>query len=496
MADVIGFESDDERTLRHVTSGYPRFRTHRYVTELTHVLSHILNVPARELVLVRTARAAAAACAYGGSSACRTVFAVGVNGVTIAGGPVANRRVREFVKHTGCHLSSREAEDALVRCGELSAHDDELLAPDGAEDAISVHLARVYGAGHADNVILHNSGMNAVAAALAAVAKIQRGRGRRRWLQLGWIFFDTMSIFEKRIVDADRIIIPDPGDTDAIVAAVLENADDLAGIIGEVPSNPLLQTPDVEAVREIADRVGCLVVLDTTIGTPHNIDVLAHADVACESLTKYATGSADVLMGATIVNPSSAFADEIRPGLREYGDRPFGRDAARAASRISGYAARIERVNRSTMILAEFLESQSNVRGVEWAYSDRSARNYSKIHRSASSPGGLLLLDLKVPIEQVYDPLPIPKGPSFGADFTMASPQVFIAHNDMLSTVVGREELRRRGLHRDMLRISMGIEDPDPLIDSLRQVLATPISRAERTTKTPSTSSASRFPPL
>ncbi|MCK9893724.1 PLP-dependent transferase [Frankia sp. AgB32] len=470
VADVIGFESADEKTLRHVTAGYPRFRTHRYVAELALLLSGRLGTPVHDLVLVRTARAAAAAAAYAGLPRSSVLVAEGVNAVAARGDTAAAERVREFVKHTGCHLSSREAEGVLVRCRALPTQQDEPLAPDRPEDAISVELARAYGARDAADVFLHNSGMNAVAAAVETLTRVQRERGRKLWLQLGWIFFDTMSIFEKHLSGADRIVIPDPSDTDAIVATALAHAGDLAGIIGEIPSNPLLQTPDVAAVREVADRAGAAVVLDTSIGTPWNVDVLSFSDVTCESLTKYATGSADVLMGAAVVNAASPFADDLRAGLHEHGDRPFSRDAARVAARIPGYEARIRQVNRNTMAVVEFLEAQNAVRRVEWAYSDRSARNYTKIHRAPSSPGGLVLLDLAVPIEQIYDPLPFPKGPSFGADFTMASPQVFIAHNDMLATVAGREELRERGLHRDMLRISVGIEEPESLIDGLRQV--------------------------
>lgn len=59
------------------------------------------------------------------------------------------------------------------------------------------------------------------------------------------------------------------------------------------------------------------------------------------------------------------------------------------------------------------------------------------------------------------------KGPSFGAEFAMASPQIFIAHFGLLSTPQGRATLAAR-LHRDMLRISTGIEDdPTRVIETL-----------------------------
>ena len=304
--------------------------------------------------------------------------------------------------------------------------------------------------------------------------------GRRRWLQLGWIFFDTVSLLEKRVIDVEHTTVDDPFDLAAVECALAAHPGEFAGIIAEVPSNPGLQTPDVPALREIADRAGCALVLDSTIATPYNVDVLPYADVVCESLTKYAAGSADVLMGAAVINSSSPFAAQLREGLRRHGDEPYHRDTARMAARIRGYRERIRRVNANTMALAEWLERQTKVvRRVGWAYEARSAANYRKVERRPDSPGGLILVDLKVPLERVYDTLAVAKGPSFGADFTMASPQIFIAHFDLLSTPEGRAALAARGLHRDMLRISAGTEDTARIIEALELSFRTPaVTRA------------------
>ena len=281
------------------------------------------------------------------------------------------------------------------------------------------------------------------------------------WLQLGWIFFDTAKLFERGIVEADHRLLPDPFDVDRLAQVVAAHAGEIAGIVAEVPSNPLLQTPDLPALREIADRAGCAVVIDATIGTPYNVDVLEYADVACESLTKYATGSADVLMGAAVVNPASPFAQPLDDGLRRRGDRPYHRDAARVAERVAGYESRMAQVNANAMVLAEFFHKQPAVRRVHWAYEPRSEANFRKVERHPEAPGGLLMLDLDVPVESVYDHLAVAKGPSFGAEFTMAAPQVFVAHFDLLSDPGGRAVLGAHGLHRDMLRVSVGTEDID-----------------------------------
>lgn len=465
VATVVGFEGHDPEVLRRVRRGYPRFRAHPYVSRLAQLVQREQAGRDAELVLTRSGRAARAAAAYGSldPAAAFDVDGPGNHGfgaVVVPDDSAQARCIRDFVQHAGCHLSSRHAEDALVAAGYLPAPAVETAVTEAPGARIAAQLAAAYGAGVAD-ISLHNSGMNAVFAAVSAIDDQQRPRGRRRWIQLGWMFFDTVKLLEKRIVDVDLNSLPTPWDVDAAAAAVAVDPSSVAGIVVEVPSNPLIQTPDLLAIREIADRVGAALVVDATIGTPHNVAVLDLADVVCESLTKYAAGSADVLMGAAVVNAGSPHAAALREGLWRHGEIPYHRDLARMAARIDGYAERMDRVNANAVTLAEVFASRPEVRAVHWAYEPRSEANYRKLERRPDSPGGLLMLDLAVPLERVYDHLPVPKGPSFGAEFTMASAQVFTAHFDLMSTPAGRDVLRAHGLHRDMLRVSVGTEPVD-----------------------------------
>jgi cystathionine beta-lyase/cystathionine gamma-synthase len=127
-------------------------------------------------------------------------------------------------------------------------------------------------------------------------------------------------------------------------------------------------------------------------------------------------------------------------------------------------------VNANAVALAERLGRSNLVKCVRWPYDTQSRANYRKIERRPDAPGGLLMVDLCVPLEQVYDPLAVAKGPSFGADFTMASPQIFIAHFDLLSSPEGRAALRARGLHRDMLRVSLGTEETEQILATFQAV--------------------------
>jgi cystathionine beta-lyase/cystathionine gamma-synthase len=464
LASLIGFESKDPATLRRIPRGYPRFRLHPYAVRVVELMAMGRPSSTEQLVPVRSVRAARRAASYAGLGEDAVIEHRGVSALAADRGSVALQRVRDFVQHTGSHLSSRQAEDVLLAEGMLAQPQAETTRPDGPDEperAVADAVAGAYGLPDAFGVSIHNSGMNAIYAAIMALDELQRRR--RRWLQVGWIFFDTVKLFEKGIVDAEHEIVPNPLDVDQLARVVEERGPGLAGIIAEVPSNPLMQTPDVPALREIAARAGCAVVLDATIGTPHNVDVLDYADVVCESLTKYATGSADVLMGAAVVNPASPLAEPLRRAIPGHGEVPHHRDAARVAARIAGYRERMQRVNANTMALADFFAGQPAVERLHWAYQAGSAENYRRVEIAPDSPGGLLLLSLRVPLERIYDRLAVAKGPSFGAEFTMAAPQVFIAHFDLLSTAAGRKTLRDYGLHRDMLRVSVGTEPPDEI---------------------------------
>lgn len=473
IASVVGFEAGDPAVLRRISRGYPRFRPHPWVCDVAALVAGDIGRRPDEVVLTRTARSARSAAAYAGLGPEAVIEARGLSGVVVGDGDGRAERVRGYVVHTGSHLSSRQAEDVLLSEGLLAAPQPETSDPDDPELQVRAALAAAYGARGPGDVSLHNSGMNAVYAALAAVTDVQLPRGRHRWVQLGTVFFDTVRLLEKRIVDVELDVLPDPFTVDALARLLAERGDRVAGIVTEVTSNPLLQTPDLATVRALAERAGCAVVLDATIATPHNVDVLAYADVVCESLTKCATGSADVLAGGAVVNGAAPHADALRAGLARHGAPPYGRDAARVADRIRGYAERSRRVAANTVALVDHFARQPFVRSVRWAYEGRSAATYDRVARRADAPGGLILLDLAVPIETVYDPLALPKGPSFGADFTMAAAQVFIAHFDLLSTAAGRARLAARGLHRDMLRVSVGTESPDQVAAAFDEAFST-----------------------
>ncbi|RYC78383.1 hypothetical protein BFJ63_vAg18743 [Fusarium oxysporum f. sp. narcissi] len=82
-------------------------------------------------------------------------------------------------------------------------------------------------------------------------------------------------------------------------------SDQVQAVWYECASNPLLKTVDLERLRRLADQYGFFLVVDDTIGSVANIDVLEVADIIVTSLTKSFSGYANVMAGSVILNPAS-----------------------------------------------------------------------------------------------------------------------------------------------------------------------------------------------
>ena len=151
-----------------------------------------------------------------------------------------------------------------------------------------------------DDILVTLAGMNAVAAGIAAVNDVQRPRGKRVWIQLGWLYVDSTRLLEKA-TDTRHVFVPDVTDLAAVERLLAQG--DVAGVFTEIPNNPQLETADVLALRRLCDRYGAKLVLDPSSVGLASVDVLPHADVVCSSLTKYAASVGDVMAGILAVNP-------------------------------------------------------------------------------------------------------------------------------------------------------------------------------------------------
>jgi len=472
MDAVRGYERKDPAVTRHMTSGYPRFVVHPLLQELSAELVRQQRLAGHMLWLVSSAAMADRLAAQLGAAQVVRVADHGVHGIAHPLSPDLAARAKTFLQNVGGFLSSRAAEDELVRRGLRPAAELEELFAGDAPTEVRRYLRPAFPGVAAEHLLLANCGMNAVDAAFRAITELQAAHGRTVWIQLGWLYLDTIAILQKFTrTPGDYVHVRDVFDLAGLEKIFAAHAGRVAGIVAELPTNPLIQTPDVAAIAALARQHGARVVLDPSIASAFNLEVLPHADVVVTSLTKYAASDGDLTAGLVVVNPAVPEAALLRRLVAEKIEPAYPRDLARLAVEIARAPAVLARIHASVPKVAAFLASHPAVRDVFWALHPASRKNYLQIARAPGATGGMITFTLRGSLDQFYDRLRLPKGPSFGMTTTLICPFMYLAHFDLVSTGTGRAELTASGLDPDLLRLSIGTEPVDDIIATLAEAL-------------------------
>jgi len=476
MRSVRGYEEKDPEIVRQLTNGYPRFVVHPFARQLAaHFTATTPALSGRTLWLTSSAAMARALHAHLSAARRPEPFAArGLFGVSHPESPETYGLAKTFLQNIGGFLSSREAEDHLVALKlRPASHPEEVFPGDGAAE-IRRQLRSVL-AGTADaDLILANCGMSAMHAAFRAVAAVQQPRGRTVWLQLGWLYLDTIAILQKFTPQpADYVYIRDVADLEGLTRIFAAHGARIAGVVAEVPTNPLIQTPDLPAIAALCHAHGARLLVDPSISSVFSLDVLPHADLVVSSLTKYTASEGDLTAGLVAVNPAGPDAAALRPGIAAGVEPLYARDAARLAWQIGSTPAVLARINAATPRVVAFLEKHPAVKDVFWALQAGSKANYLKLARTPDATGGMITFTLRQPgaLEKFYDRLRLPKGPSFGMKTTLICPFMYLAHYDLVTTPAGLAELAASRLDPDLLRLCVGIEPVEEIIAALAEAL-------------------------
>ncbi|HYH36548.1 MAG TPA: PLP-dependent transferase [Candidatus Saccharimonadales bacterium] len=369
--------------------------------------------------------------------------------------------------------SSRRAEDFLIDQGILATPYEEVIDPEGTDVAVRQELQRIYDPLKPE-VFLANSGMSAISAAIDALHYIRnRGQGteetgRGVWVMLGNLYRDSEDLVIRR---HEARKVKDVTDVAKIREMVEGQGERIAGLITEAPANPLLQSPDLEEVKAALGDIP--LVVDVSTGGSIAVDAFPHADVVVESLTKFASGRGDLMMGAVIVNPDSRYADELHAALPARIEPPYHRDVARFSHELKDWYERAWRTGVNVLHLAEFFEGHPRIKAVHWAGSEKNDDGYARLARNNIEYPGLITVETKRALRPVYDALDLAKGPSFGTRFTLNTDFTGIVYPQEIRERDSASMLERRtGLTPRMLRVSVGTEDPDWLIDRYKEALS------------------------
>lgn len=473
LADLIGYETKDPAIIRQIPTGYPRFVLHPFVRTLTAEFARRQGLHGQSVWLTATMALARQLCAWMGPEA-RVVAEGELQGVSFPPAPERNGRAKAFLQHCGGFVSSRHAEDLLAAAGLVPVSLAAANAPRDPLNVVKRCLAPAFDGASGEDLFVAANGMNAIHSAFAASNAIQAPRGRTVWVQLGWLYLDTIAILQKLTANpaVDCVVVPSVHDLAGLRAALDARRGRVAGIITEVPTNPLVQSCDLTALGELARAHGAHLLVDTSIASPWNVRVLPEADLALASLTKYAAIEGDLLAGAVAVNPTGNDAAALRAELEARVAPLYKGDLARLAEELSGIETSLAQINRSTMRVAEFLGSRRDVRRVHWALAGDSASTYRRLARAGDAVGGMISFELEPgAFGRVYDRARLAKGPSFGMRQTLLCPFLYLAHYELVSTKEGRALLANHGINPELLRLSVGLEPPEMIIEALREAL-------------------------
>ncbi len=455
MADVEAFGEQDPHTFSQLQTCYPRFGVHPFVREAT---SHFAAGTAAEqtTVVVNTPRSAIALVSACALRQAEIVEAGPLSVVRYPKSPLKAARIGNYLQATGGVASSRRAEDYLASVGERASVYPETMHPDNPEQHITTKLAALYPNRSLD-IRLSNSGMSSI---YALAEGLQAARpNRNRWVTWGTTYSDTIDCLET--AGGTVHDFPNMLDRNALSEFLEHHGQEVAGILTEAPNNPLLQTANLEQLAELAARYDLPLVVDVSVAGSATVDVSPYADVIVESLTKFASGQGDMMMGALLFNRGSRHYFTLVEACAPYIDTPYIRDLARMAHEIDGYRDRVQKIGRNTLELVDYLAAQPEIATVRWADAETQP-NVQRIQRYADQPTGVITIEPADKLGPLYDALAVAKGPSFGIEnIALHTPYMYLTHFAELAMPEARQQLMDAGLNPEMLRISVSAQDAE-----------------------------------
>lgn len=237
----------------------------------------------------------------------------------------------------------------------------------------------------------------------------------------------------------------------------------------ESPINPTLRCVDVGAIAAACRARGVLSIIDNTFASPMNQQPLAlGVDLAMQSATKYLGGHSDVTAG-TVTGPK-ALVGRIEKARRMLGTVLDPQPAYALGRGLKTLPVRIQRHNANAQAIAAFLAADRRVSQVYYPGLP-SHPDHGVARRQMTGFGGMVTFDLGGSFERAeraYDRLQlIKRAASLGGVESLVSLPVITSqwgHTD--------EQLREAGVTRGMIRLSVGLEDPEDLIADLDQALS------------------------
>lgn len=258
----------------------------------------------------------------------------------------------------------------------------------------------------------------------------------------------------------------DTSDVSKVEAAILENT---KAIFLETPTNPLLKITDIEAIAKLARGNGLLTIVDNTFMTPYFQQPIAlGADIVVHSATKYIGGHSDVVAGLVVVN-SEQLATDVHFVQNSVGAVLGPQDSWLLMRGIKTLGLRMEEHHLNAKRIAEFLNNHEAVERVYYPGLDGHP-GHELMKKQTTGFGGMISFDVgsEAKADELLAKLRFfTLAESLGAVESLISVPARMTHAS-----IPRERRLELGITDGLVRISVGIEDVEDLLEDLTQALA------------------------
>ncbi len=352
-------------------------------------------------------------------------------------------------------------DDAVEACGDYAESFAYSRITNPSLDYMEQKLAALE---HGKGAVSYASGMGAVAGALFAALKCG-----------DHVIFTKAKYSGTEDITSDWL--PRFGiEHDSFQADHLEELEPLIKpntkvIYVEPPANPTMVLVDLAEVAKIAHRHGAKVFVDNTFATPYNTNPLdLGVDVVIHSLTKYIGGHGDLLGGAVISNDTE-FLRQCRLGtLMHFGAVMAPFTAFLVCRGMKTLGVRMRQHNENALKIARWLEADPRIETVRYPFLESNPQ-YDIAKKQMRGGGGMTSFDVKGGLEagkKFINSLKLcTLAVSLGDTETLVEQAAAMTH-----TMIPKEVREAAGITDGMIRMSVGLEDPDDIIADLDQALS------------------------
>ena len=238
----------------------------------------------------------------------------------------------------------------------------------------------------------------------------------------------------------------------------------------ETPSNPLLKIVDIKKIKSEISNENIKIVCDNTFASPYNQQPLTMgADVVLHSSTKYLGGHSDLIGGAIVIKDDLQLTQKIKYLQNAVGSVPSPFDCYLLIRSIKTLGVRMERHNSNAMLISEFLQNHPKIKTVRYP-GLKSDPNHELATSQMNGYGGIISIELDTDLKGTLKFLEnieiFTLAESLGGVESLIEHPAIMTHASINKNI--RDEL---GISDSLVRLSIGIEDPEDLKTALENSL-------------------------